>query len=103
VPAEPPQSVQPQYSPATIRPEAVAEPDQGIQISGVVQIGSTVSAIVRVSGESARYVSEGDTLANGRIRVHKIEMGGQEPRVILEQDGTQIVRTVGSSASADTF
>lgn len=103
VPAEPPQSLQPQYPPATIRPDAVAESDQGIQISGVVQIGSTVSAIVQVAGESTRYVNEGDTLANGRIRVHKIEMNGQEPRVILEQDGTQIVRTVGSSASADTF
>ncbi len=78
-------------------PAAVAAPPAELLITGVVQIGDRVSAIVQVPGErSSRYVNAGESLANGRIVVRRIEMPtNQEPRVILVQDGVEIVRTVG--------
>jgi hypothetical protein len=68
-----------------------------ILVSGVVQIGDRLSAIVELPGEGiSRYVSVGDTLANGRIVIRRIEMNeNQEPRVILLKDGVEIVKTVG--------
>lgn len=70
-----------------------------IEVSGVIQAGSRVNAIVRVPEEgTSRYVSVGDRLANGQILVKRIEVRpGEDPLVILEQDGMEITRWVGSS------
>lgn len=71
------------------------QPGSDIVVSGVVQIGDRASAIVTLPGDqTSRYVYEGDYLS-GRILVKRIEMG-LEPRVILEREGVEIVRTVGS-------
>jgi hypothetical protein len=68
-------------------------------VSGIVQIGTEISAIVRVPGEStSRSVREGESLTGG-IVVQRIEIGeNQEPMVILEQNGVQIARPVGSQS-----
>lgn len=70
-----------------------------IEVTGVVQIGTQVSAIVQVPNEgSSRYVRSGDYLANGRVLVRRIEVTpNEEPRVVLVQDGVEIIRTVGSA------
>lgn len=80
---------------------APSSPVNELVVSGVVQIGSDLSAIVQAPGEStSRYVRVGDRLANGRIVVRRIEMqGDQDPRVIFVQDGIEIVRTVGSTGT----
>lgn len=69
-----------------------------IEVTGVVQVGQKVSAIIKVPAESSsRYVSEGEYLAGG-ILVKRIELGTrEEPLVVLEQNGVEIVKTVGSS------
>ena len=83
--------------PAVPVPSAAAPPE--IEVSGIVQIGNEISAIVRVPGEStSRSVREGESLAGG-IVVQRIEIGeNQEPMVILERNGVQIARPVGSQS-----
>ena len=72
-----------------------------IEISGVVQVDNRTVVIVSVPNEAtSRYVGEGEMLANGQVRVKRIEAApNQEPLVILEQDGQEFSRTVGSSSN----
>lgn len=73
-----------------------------IEISGVVQVDNRTVVIVSVPNEAtSRYVGEGETLANGQVRVKRIEAApNAEPLVILEQNGQEFSRTVGSSSSS---
>ncbi|HEY9640509.1 MAG TPA: hypothetical protein V6C57_08495 [Coleofasciculaceae cyanobacterium] len=72
---------------------------QAIEVSGVVQTGSSTSIIVKVPDErTTRYVSVGDRLANGRVLVKRVEMGA-EPVVILEQDGAETIKSIGGGAA----
>lgn len=86
-------------------PAPVPSPTQiasAIEVSGVVQAGNITSAIVQVPNEgTSRYVSAGDYLANGRVLVKRIEVGTDgEPVVILEQNGVEVIRSVGSSGGS---
>jgi predicted small lipoprotein YifL len=88
--------------PAAIPRNSVSSPVQlasTIEITGVVQVGTQVSAIVQVPNEgSSRYVRPGDYLASGRVLVKRIDITpNEEPRVILVQDGVEVVRTVGNA------
>jgi hypothetical protein len=86
---------------------------RAVVVTGVVQIGSTVHAIVSAPNEPhSRYVREGQMLSNGQVLVRRIEfVPGGEARVILEQNGVEIVRAVGegglptdtTTASANTL
>ena len=69
---------------------------KAVKVTGVVQVGSTLYAIVNAPNEpSSRYVQAGQSLANGQVRVRRIETDGAEPKVVLEQFGIEIVRAVG--------
>jgi hypothetical protein len=69
-----------------------------VVVSGVVQVGNTVSVIVTEPGSTAsRRVSQGDMLVGGRIRVKSVDMSAQEPVVVLTYDGRDYTRTVGAS------
>jgi hypothetical protein len=94
VSALPPVSVVP-------NPTAPSSLASTIEVSGIVQAGDRTSAIVRVPSEgTSRYVNEGDYLANGRILVKRIDVSADaEPVVILEQDGIEVIRTVGSGGA----
>jgi hypothetical protein len=82
--------------PATAIPLSMAE---AIEISGVVQAGSKTSIILKVPDEqTSRYASVGERLASGRVLIKRVEMGS-EPVVILEQDGREFVKSIGSSSS----
>jgi hypothetical protein len=72
-----------------------------IEITGVVEVGGQVSVILRAPNEhTSRYVRVGDYLANGQVLVKRVDMqAGGEPLVILEQDGVEIPRYVGSGAA----
>jgi hypothetical protein len=88
---------------APIVPPAVPVPTireaQTIAVSGIVQAGSRTSIIVRVPNEtSSRYAVVGDYLANGKVLVKRIEMQGTEPLVVLEQDGAEFIKPVGSGS-----
>ncbi|MEB3290346.1 MAG: hypothetical protein VKI82_10550 [Leptolyngbya sp.] len=71
-----------------------------VTISGVMQIGSQVHAIViEPSSPSGRRVSQGDTVAGGQVRVKAIDLSGVDPTVVLTYNGRDYFRTV-SGASA---
>ncbi|GAB4425844.1 MAG: hypothetical protein D6742_20075 [Cyanobacteria bacterium J069] len=72
---------------------------QSIQIMGALEMGGRYSIIVEVPGEGSRYASVGDRLAGGTVLIKRVEMTGQEPRVILEHNGQEIVRTVGDRST----
>jgi Tfp pilus assembly protein PilP len=71
-----------------------------IEVTGVVQVGQKVSAIIKAPQEaSSRYVSEGEYLAGG-ILVKRIELGTrEEPLIVLEQNGVEIIKSVGSAGN----
>lgn len=70
-----------------------------IEISGVVHIGSRVSVIVKEPGATtSRYVSTGDAIANGQVRIKRIDLSDTEPTVVLEYNGQEFYRSVGSTA-----
>ncbi|NJL38629.1 MAG: hypothetical protein HC840_24525 [Leptolyngbyaceae cyanobacterium RM2_2_4] len=90
-------AVNPSTIPVSPLPTSLAH---SIEVSGVIEAGGTVSAIVQVPGEpTSRSVNAGDYLAGGSVLVKRIDVAG-EPVVILEQDGIEVVRSVGSSAIA---
>lgn len=71
---------------------------QNVEVTGVVQVGSQVFAIVKAPGEpTSRYVQEGQSLNNGQVLVKRIEVGGPEPIVVLQQSGVEIARIVGGA------
>ncbi|WOB44592.1 hypothetical protein HNI00_16645 [Thermoleptolyngbya oregonensis NK1-22] len=97
VPAVPP-AIAVAAAPPAVLPVPAAPPvsiPQSIQISGAMEMGGRYSIIVEVPGEGSRYASVGDRLAGGTVLIKRVEMNGQEPRVILEHNGQEIVRTVG--------
>lgn len=70
---------------------------QQIRISGAIQVGDRLSIIIEVPDEhTSRSVSVGDYIGNGSVLVKRIEMrSSQEPRVIFEENGVDVVREVG--------
>lgn len=84
----------PRALPAALPPQP--ELARAVNVSGVVQIGSAVYAIVDAPDEpSSRYVQVGQRLSNGEILVRRIDFNGSDSSVILEQAGMQVVRRVG--------
>lgn len=71
-----------------------------VAVTGVAQIGNEMQAIVKAPNEpTSRYVRVGQRIANGQVLVKRIEMdGGAEPIVVLEENGVEVARPVGSTA-----
>jgi Tfp pilus assembly protein PilP len=67
-----------------------------IEISGILETTNHISVLVQVPNEAtSRYVNVGDYIANGRVLVKRVEMG-LEPIVVLEQDGREVIRSIGT-------
>jgi len=72
---------------------------RGVEVTGVVLIGANYQAIVKAPNEpTSRYVSAGQRLSGGRVLVKRIENQGSEPVVILEENGVEVVRSIGAPA-----
>ncbi len=71
-----------------------------ISVSGVIQLGNEPYAIVRSGNEPERYVKVGDRIGGGSVRVKRIETLAFEPRVILEENGIEVVRPIVSGSEA---
>ena len=72
-----------------------------VELTGVAQVGDRVALIVREAGSgTSRYTFAGDYLANGQILIKRIDVSAQEPQVVLEYNGREYTRMVGSSAVA---
>ncbi|GAB4464026.1 MAG: hypothetical protein OHK0037_17550 [Elainellaceae cyanobacterium] len=105
VPAAPPAVAVAAAPPASLPVPAAPSVSipQSIQIRGAMEMGGRYSIIVEVPGEGSRYASVGDRLAGGTVLIKRVEMNGQEPRVILEHNGQEIVRTVGDRSTLVSY
>ena len=74
---------------------------RAVEVSGVVMIRGIAQAIVKAPNEpTSRYVSAGQRLSNGQVLVKRIEVfSGSDPVVILEENGVEVARPVGSKGS----
>ncbi|NJN21294.1 MAG: hypothetical protein HC812_09000 [Leptolyngbya sp. RL_3_1] len=82
-------------------PAAYASPIDALELTGVVQVGDRSALIVREPNTAtSRYIYAGDYLASGQIRVKQIDVSNQEPLVILEYNGREYSRMVGSGPLA---
>lgn len=76
-------------------------PLQLIELTGVAQVGDRVALIVREAGTgNSRYTFAGDYLANGQVLVKRIDVSSQEPLVILEYNGREYPRMVGTALAS---
>ncbi len=73
-----------------------------IEITGVIQVGGKVTAIVQSPTEStARYVQPGEYLANGSVLLKRIIMSKSgEPTIVLQQNGVEVTKSIGSTRVA---
>lgn len=85
---------------ATLPPAIQPELAKGVLVTGVVMVGRTPQAIIKVPTDpTSRYVQAGDRLGGGLI-VKRIEMNeGSDPIVIFEQFGIEVARMVGEGAT----
>lgn len=80
-------------------PQSLSVVDQ-IEISGVAQMGGQIRVILKESGSSSsRHVAVGETIAGG-VKVKRVDLGSGDPVIVLEHQGQEHYRTVGSSAIA---
>jgi hypothetical protein len=94
-----PLTVSPLALPAMPAPSSTAIADS-VAITGVLQLAGKWHVIVQESSLGAsRYVGVGDSLAGGQVTVKRI-VAGAEPLVVLQQNGKEVLRTVGSGQLA---
>lgn len=80
------------------KPVTALSPVQNIEVSGVIQVGNQVGIIVQEAHrETSLHIFAGDYLAGGQVLVKSIDLSAQEPLVILEYQGQDYPKTVGSS------
>lgn len=83
---------------------ALPQPTQAQQVTvtGVVTIGDRNYAIVQSPDEpTGRYVAAGQRVAGGAVLVKRIDMRGNEPIVVLEQNGVEVSHSVGVREEAE--
>ncbi|MGI0490687.1 hypothetical protein ACN4EG_02650 [Alkalinema pantanalense CENA528] len=85
---------------APLAPPSLTELAESVEITGVVQVGNRTMAIAKAPNEvTARYVQPGDYLSGGQVLLKEIRMQNQgEPIVILQQNGKQVIKSIGSNA-----
>jgi hypothetical protein len=71
---------------------------KSVQVTGVIVVAGVPQAIIQAPNEAtSRYVQAGQRISNGQVLVKRIEMNnGSDPIVILEQNGVEVARAVGS-------
>ncbi|NJK35814.1 MAG: hypothetical protein HC919_13240 [Oscillatoriales cyanobacterium SM2_2_1] len=104
-PSPPPTAIAPNPSDVSVRPVEPPKPQtpeaNAVMVTGIAQLGSITFAIIMAPGETApRYVRSGEVIANSRVTVRRINASSTPPTVILEQNGVEVVRTVGAEPVA---
>lgn len=71
-----------------------------IALTGVIQTGSQLSAIVQDTDGNSRYVQVGESLANGQVTVKRINLNSAgNPSIVLVQNGVELTKLVGQAES----
>jgi hypothetical protein len=92
-------------APATpvLPPPPSIEIAKAISVTGVMQVGDQTRVILKAPTEpTSRYVSVGQTIANGQVLVKRVKFNvGSEPIVIFEQNGVEVAVEVGTFEQTD--
>jgi hypothetical protein len=97
---------EPNYSssPEISAPPEVFEPTlaNNVVVSGMYEANGKVRLIVKAPEEtSSRYVEVGQYLSNGQVLVKRVDRNRySNPKVILEQSGTEVAKTIGEDATS---
>jgi hypothetical protein len=93
------------FAPPVLPPVSRTSLADSIEITGVIQVGGKVMAIVQSPTEStARYVQPGEYLANGSVLLKRIIMSKNgEPTIVLQQNGVEITKSIGSTRVASAL
>ncbi|MCU0567098.1 MAG: hypothetical protein MUF49_10930 [Oculatellaceae cyanobacterium Prado106] len=84
--------------PAFSAPENQALLAKNVSVTGVMQMGGVVYAIIDAPNEStSRYVQVGQRLSGGQIVVRRINYNGVDSSVVLEEGGSEVIRRVGDA------
>jgi hypothetical protein len=76
---------------------------EGIEVTGVIEVGSQVQIIAKAPNEAtSRYIKVGQKIANGEVVVKRVDKEGGEPVVILEQNGVEVIKRVGEKVAIAT-
>ncbi|MGK7900305.1 MAG: hypothetical protein AB4352_02620 [Hormoscilla sp.] len=90
---------------AVVGPAAQPPPPEiatAVTVSGVMELGGTLQAIVTAPDEPTRQVKVGDRLASGAVIVKRIEINSfTKPAVILEENGYEVARELGDKPSSE--
>ncbi|MGF1478860.1 MAG: hypothetical protein ACFB4I_05150 [Cyanophyceae cyanobacterium] len=79
-------------------PPNPAQLAESVVVSGIVEIGGKSHAILKAPQESSsRYVQPGQYVAMGEVLVKEIQYG-KSPAVLLEQNGIEVLKSVGETA-----
>lgn len=72
-----------------------------IALTGVIQTGNQISAIIEDADGTSRSVQVGEKLANGAVTVKRINLNsGRDPSIVLIQNGVELIKTVGRSGGS---
>lgn len=84
--------------PAPVSPTALADE---VVVTGAVQVGGKWNVIVQEpNAPTSRYVRVGDSLANGQVVVKRVIAGSGDPIVVLQQNGREVMKSVGGARVA---
>ncbi len=83
------------------KPKPRTDEAEAVKVTGTVELGGTVYAIVSAPEEpSSRYVRAGQDLSAGKVLVKRIDTNAVPPIVVLQQNGIEVLRAVGAPVVA---
>lgn len=92
---------QPNFSPVLpTLPEATLA--EATEVTGVIQLNGVDNIMVKAPNEEfSRYVQVGDMIANGQVKVKRVDFRRNSPVVVLEQYGIEIYKEIADALLAD--
>lgn len=71
-------------------------------VTGVIKLNGVDNILVQAPNEEySRYVQVGDTIANGQVRVKRVDFRRNSPIVVLEQYGIEVYKEIDDVLLAD--
>ncbi|NJN72376.1 MAG: hypothetical protein HC799_05940 [Limnothrix sp. RL_2_0] len=72
------------------------------EVTGVIRLNGVDNIMVKAPNEEfSRYVQVGDMIANGQVKVKRVDFRRNSPVVVLEQYGIEIYKEVADALLAD--
>jgi hypothetical protein len=89
------------FSPVLPQPPA-AQLAEETQVTGVIQLNGVDNIMVKAPNEEfSRYVQVGDFIADGQVKVKRVDFRRNSPVVVLEQLGIEVYKEIEDVLLAD--